>query len=81
MTLAPRSSLAPNPHTDQTEIAGLEVAKHEEFPDVRLPAAERQFVTQLLERLDERLSVEALMFLAGGAEHKAQCKRAGEGYR
>jgi len=38
-------------------------------------------VKELLRLLDKWLSVEALMFLAGGAEHKAQCKRAGEGHR
>ena len=81
MTLAPRLSLAPNPHSDQSAIAALEVARNQEFPDVRLPAAERQLVKELLAQLDGLLSVEALMFLAGGAEHKAKCKRAGEGYR
>jgi len=81
MTLAPKVSLAPNPHSDQSAIAALEIAKNQEFPDVRLTIAERQFVTDLLAQLDGLLSVEALMFLAGGAEHKAQCKRAGEGYR
>ena len=81
MTLAPKVSLAANPHSDQSAIAALEIAKNQEFPDVRLTIAERQFVTDLLAQLDGLLSVEALMFLAGGAEHKAQCKRAGEGYR
>ena len=81
MTPAPRPSLNPNPHSGQSAIAACEVAKDQEFSDVRLPAAERQFLTQLLSLLDEQLSVEAMMFLAGGAERKAQRKRAGEGYR
>jgi hypothetical protein len=38
-------------------------------------------LTQLLSLLDEQLSVEAMMFLAGGAERKAQRKQAKEGYR
>jgi hypothetical protein len=78
MTLAPRLSLVPNPQSDQPAIVALEIAKNQEFSDVRLTTAERQFVTDLLAQLDERLSVEAMMFLAGGAEHKVQCKRAGE---
>ena len=76
MTLAPKVSLAPNPHSDQPAIAALEIAKNQVFPDDRLITAERQFVTDLFAQLDGLLSVEALMFLAGGAEHKAQRKRA-----
>ena len=81
MNLAPRPSLTSNLHSGQSAIAALEVAKDQVFPVVRLPAAERQFLTQLLSLLDEQLSVEAMMFLAGGAEHMAQRKRAKEGYR
>jgi hypothetical protein len=79
MTPAPRPSLTPNPHSGQSASAAREVAKDQVFPHVRLPAAERQFLTQLLSLLDEQLSVEAMMFLAGGAERKAQRKQAGEG--
>ena len=81
MNIAPRPSLTPNPHSGRSTIAALEVAKDQEFPVVRLPAAERQFLTQLLSLLDEQQSVEAMMFLAGGAERMAQRKRAEEGYR
>jgi len=47
--------------------------------DVRLTADERQLVTYLLTQLEERLSVDGLMFLANGAEDRAQRKRAEEG--
>ena len=78
MTLAPKLSVVPNPHADQSAIAAFEATGEEEYSDAQLTAAERQFVKDLLAQLEERLSADGLMFLAGGAEHKAQRKRAAE---
>ena len=72
VTLTPKFSLVSDTAADQPAIGD------QTSSDVRLTAADRQFVTQLLERLDERLSVEELMYLAGGAEYLAQRRRAGE---
>lgn len=79
--IAPQLSLVPTPHDIQSGFALLEAAGDQEIPDARLTAAERQFVTDLLAQLDEHLGVGGLMFLAGGAEHKAQLKRAEEAGR
>jgi hypothetical protein len=78
VTLAPRLSLAPKPHDGQSTIAALETRGDQEFADVRLTMADRRFVRRLLTLAERRLSDEALMHLAGGAENAAWRKRAEE---
>jgi hypothetical protein len=78
MSLAPKLSLVPNPHADQSAIGAPDAAGDKELPGARPTAAERRFVRHLLTQLEERLSVDGLMFLAGGAEHQARRKRAAD---
>ena len=72
MTLTPKLSVVSDTPAAQSAIGD------QRSSDARLTAAERQLVTYLLTRLEESLSVDGLMFLANGAEHKARRKQAEE---
>jgi hypothetical protein len=83
MRSAPRLSLASPPQNDPSAMVGLgsSTTEDQQYADIRLTAVDRQFVTDLLTQLEERLSVDGFMFLAGGAEQKAKCKWARESGR
>jgi hypothetical protein len=72
---APKLSLVPSPHKDQSAIVSLEIAGDQELLDVRLTAADRRFVRRVLMVAERVLSDEGLMLLAGGAEDAAHRKR------
>jgi hypothetical protein len=72
---APKLSLVPSPHKDQSAIVSLEIAGDQELSDVRLTAADRRIVRRLLMVAERILSDEGLMLLAEGAEDAAWRKR------
>ena len=78
MTLAPKLSVVPNPHADQSAIAALEAAGDQEFPNARITVEDRRLVRQLIALFEEGMSAELLMHFCCGIEAAAQRKRADE---
>jgi hypothetical protein len=72
---APKLSLVPSPHKDQSAIVSLEIAGDQVLSDVRITAANRRFVRRVLMVAETVLSDEGLMLLAEGAEEAAWRKR------
>ena len=68
MTLTPQRSVPAKP---PKALHLLEEAGGGELPDIRLSMEERQLVKRVITRLEQRLSVDALMFAAGGFEDAA----------
>ena len=78
MALTPKLSLAASPHGNQSPTRALEEAGSRKLPDIRLSVQDRELVKRVIAQLEQRLSVDGLMFAAAGCEDAAIRKRAAE---